>query len=56
MEKFIYVFTKEARDKMQSAGCKLLKEDQGVYIFLNEGRLNFAELDVSYILSNNLTL
>lgn len=55
MEKFIYVYTEDARDKMKAAGYTLLKSANGIYVFLNENRLNFAKLDISYILSDTLT-
>lgn len=57
MKKFIYVYTEDARDKMEAAGYSLLKEADGVYVFLNESGtgMNFSKPDVSYILSDTLT-
>lgn len=57
MEKFIYVYSSEARDKLIAANYKLLKSDDRnrTYIFLNENKLSFEKLDVSYILSDVMT-
>ncbi len=56
-EKFIYVFSTEARDKMLAAGYKLLKSDERneTYIFENNPSLTFACLNISTIKSNTLT-
>lgn len=56
-EKFIYVFTRAARDRMVAAGYMLLKSDERneVYVFENNPCLSFALLDVSAIKSNKLT-
>lgn len=57
MEKFIYVYSSEARDKLIAANYKLLKSDDRnrTYVFLNENKLSFEKLDVSYILSDVMT-
>ena len=57
MDKFIYVFNKDAKEKLLAKGYKLLKEDShgGIYIFENNKSLNFEECDVSYIFSDTLT-
>ena len=57
MKKFIYVYSAAARDKLLAANYILMKSDErnNIYIFLNEGKLSFAELDVSYILSDTMT-
>lgn len=59
MSKFIYVYSSDARDKLQAAGYKLLKENANTYVFLNEivdgSTLTFSNLDISYILSDTLT-
>ena len=54
---FIYVFSGESRDKLLSAGFRLLKEDnkQEIFVFENSSELKFAMPDVSYILSDKLT-
>lgn len=56
-EKFIYVFSTDARDKMLAAGYKLLKSDERneTYIFENNPSLTFAYLNISTIKSNTLT-
>lgn len=56
-EKFIYVFSKEARDRLLAAGFLLLKSDDRneTYIFENNTSLSFALDRVSTIKSNTLT-
>ena len=59
MSKFIYVFTKEAKDDMQKRGYELLQEDKanGIWIFLNKDP-DCLEFSSSYqvVLSNVLPL
>ncbi len=57
MKKFIYVYSADARDKLLAANYILMKSDERnkIYVFLNEDKLSFAELDVSYILSDTMT-
>lgn len=58
-EKFIYVFTEDAKKKMIQCGFKLINSDSkyGRYIFENNPKLpNFSRPDVSMIKSNSLTL
>ena len=57
MSGFIYVFNTEAKDKLLALGYKLLKSDttSSTYIFVNNGRQDFAFADISYILSDTLT-
>lgn len=57
MEKFIYVFNKEARDALLAAGFELFKSDDGAgaYCFLNQPDQNFALRNVSYIATSVLT-
>lgn len=54
--KFIYVFCKEAADKLAANGYKLLKTDakSSYYVFENRQETTFS-LDVSYMLSDILT-
>lgn len=54
---FIYVFCDDAKDKMLALGYKLLKSDvsSSTYVFVNNGRKDFAHADISYILSDILT-
>jgi hypothetical protein len=56
-EKFIYVFSKEARDYLLSNGFKLLKSDERneTYVFNNDPALSFATHGISVIRSNTLT-
>ena len=55
--KFIYVFSSEAKERLQNAGFTLLKEDprNSIYVFGMNNTLNFALADVSYIESDTLT-
>lgn len=58
--KFIYVFSKDARDKMLHKGFNLLKNDELGLIFVFDSESNskysISDLDdVSYILSDTLT-
>lgn len=57
MKKFIYVYSADAKDKLLAANYKLMKSDErnNIYIFLNEDKLSFTSLDVSYILSDTMT-
>ena len=59
MDKFIYVFSKAARDKLLKAGFLLLKTDEwnSTYVFCADDKLHFdlASADISYITSNTLT-
>lgn len=58
MDKFIYVFSKEAQMKLIASGMTMLNADESneIYTFLNEGspaKLEFA--DVSYLTGNTLS-
>lgn len=57
MPKFIYVYNTEARDKLKSLGYQLMTGDDrnGIYVFVYDGRLDFENADLSYILSDTLT-
>nr|DAG45559.1 MAG TPA: hypothetical protein [Bacteriophage sp.] len=57
MEKFLYVFDKEARDTLLKDGFTLLKsnEDEDVYIFANKDVLTFDLADITFVKSNTLT-
>lgn len=56
MSKFIYVFCKDAADKLTANGYRLLKTDErnSLFVFENKQDLTFS-LDVSYILSDTIT-
>jgi len=57
VKKFVYVYSADARDKLLAANYTLMKSDErnNIYIFLNEDKLSFSSLDVSYILSDTIT-
>lgn len=61
MEKFLYVFSESARDKLLSANYTLLKSDEQneIFVFVNKADISFALTDVladtSFIRSNTLT-
>ena len=57
MEKFIYVFSKSARDSLLAANYILLKSDEQneIYVFANQVDMTFALADISFIRSNTLT-
>lgn len=57
MGKFIYVFSKEARDRLLAGNYTLLKSDESneIYVFVNQAEMTFALSDVSYICSDSLT-
>ncbi len=56
-EKFIYVFSKAARDKLLAAGLVLIKSDDRneTYVFENNASLAFSLNEISAIKSNTLT-
>lgn len=57
MEQFLYVFNKEARDRLLAANYTLLKSDEKneTYVFANQMDMTFALADISFIRSNTLT-
>lgn len=57
MEKFLYVFNKEARDRLLEANYTLLKSDEKneTYVFADQMDMTFALADISYIRSNTLS-
>lgn len=57
MEKFLYVFNKDARDRLLDANYTLLKSDDRneIYVFANQMDMTFALADISFIRSNTLT-
>lgn len=57
MEKFLYVFNKEARDRLLEANYTLLKSDEKneTYVFANQMDMTFALAGISYIRSNTLS-
>lgn len=57
MEKFLYVFNKQARDSLLAANYTLLKSDEEneIYVFANQVDMTFALADISFIRSDTLT-
>lgn len=57
MDKFIYVFNKEARDRLINQNLVLLKSDERNSIFVFETPKNFSVdfSEISFIFSNTLT-
>ena len=57
MEKFLYVFSKLARDNLLAANYTLLKSDDQneIYVFANRMDMTFALAGISYIRSDTLT-
>jgi hypothetical protein len=60
-ERFIYVFDRESRDKLERAGYKLIASDEkkDTYVFANkhddEKKMSFSLDGISYFPSNKLT-
>lgn len=57
MEKFLYVFSKEVRDRLLAANYTLLKSDEKneTYVFANQVDMTFALANTSFVRSNTLT-
>lgn len=57
MSSFIYVFDAEARDTLIALSFTLLKEDvvNDRYVFVNDGRHDFAVHDIECVMSDTLT-
>ena len=57
MEKFLYVFSTDDRDRLIAAGYALLKSDDknGLYVFVNQTNMNFDMLDMAFVRSDVLT-
>ena len=58
MPKFIYVFSRKDKEKLESLGYRLVTKDgkRGFFIFENTPDLKFDVGDVSYVLSDSITL
>lgn len=56
--KFIYVFNKEAHDVLVLMGYTLLQSDylNGIYVFLNDPAKDITRANISYILSDSISL
>lgn len=57
MSQFICVFCEEAKQKLLDMQYTLLKQDDynSVYVFVYDGRMNFEQANISYILTDTLT-
>lgn len=57
MNQFICVFCEDAKKKLLDMQYVLLKQDDynSVYVFVHDGRLNFEQANISYILTDTLT-
>lgn len=57
MDKFIYVFSSNDKELLQSMGFVLIKSDKlnSTFVFENQNQMKFSKLDISYITSNTLT-
>ncbi|MBS4879571.1 MAG: hypothetical protein KH138_04575 [Firmicutes bacterium] len=55
--KFIYVFGEDGKSKMLQLGYELVSSNKknDVYVFLNQDRQNFENLDVKAVFSDMLT-
>lgn len=56
--KFIYVFNKEACDVLTMMGYVLMQSDyrNSIFVFANDPAKDITRADISYILSDTLTL
>lgn len=56
MEKFIYVFTENSRDRLLSKGYRLLKEDEAnnIFIFANTDSMSFDLNGIIHLASDTL--
>jgi hypothetical protein len=56
--KFIYVYSVQARDDLESMGYQLLtgNDRDGTYVFVYDGRIDFEKTDLNYTLSDTLVL
>ena len=57
MNKFIYVFAEEDRDKLMSLGYILIKADcrQDIYVFENKQTMTFDLNEMKFVYSNTIT-
>lgn len=56
--KFIYVFNKEACDVLTTMGYILIQSDyrNSIFVFANDQSKDITKADISYILSDTITL
>lgn len=55
MEKFIYAFTENARDKLLASGYTIINENNKYYVFENKPEMCFSLEPSEYVFSNILT-
>ena len=57
MDKFIYVFSKLDRDWLINNGYTMFQsnEDKDMYVFINDGRMDFSNQEIRFALSNTLS-
>jgi len=55
--KFIYVFSVQDKELLQTLGYHLIKSDErlDIYVFGNTGTLRFSDSDIECVLTNTLT-
>lgn len=57
MDKFIYVFSKLDRDWLIKHGYTMFQsnENKDMYVFINDGRMDFSNQEIRFALSNTLS-
>lgn len=57
MNKFIYVFSKSDRDCLIKHGYTMFQsnEDKDMYVFINDGRMDFSNQEIRFALSDTLS-
>ena len=57
MNKFIYVFSKSDRDWLINHGYTMFQsnEDKDMYVFINDGRMDFSNQEIRFALSDTLS-
>ena len=57
MDKFIYVFSKLDRDGLINHGYTMFQsnENKDMYVFINDGRMDFSNQEIRFALSNTLS-
>mgnify|MGYP000088811065 CR=1 FL=1 len=57
MDKFIYVFSKLDRDWLINHGYTMFQsnENKDMYVFINDGRMDFSNQEIRFALSNTLS-
>lgn len=56
MDKFIYVFSKPDRDWLIKHGYTMFQsnENKDMYVFINDGRMDFSNQEIRFALSDTL--